>query len=440
MKRILFILAVVAAVSTAAWLIWRTSPAEPVSAAVALPRLQGQENKPVEGWVVCKDLGVGPVPGLANPRQRVRLCHPAGWEVDTYCLRADLPVPPIGGTCTRINDDTYNCGNGLQPLKEYNIRETPIPPATNTPTATSTATQSATPTSTTIRTPTPTSTLPTPPTETPLPTPAPTRRPSPGGPGYRQLFQQALGYLLQFSTPLASIEPTPTPFRPFHPTAVPQFALLAPQSPAYPTALPLASTNSLLSDQGRLQIRIKPDSQRLNSGNQIQIGVRVSDDCQFGEGTACVNSYQDTQGYEITFITIHSGIGGEAQGLRHILEGTGLDQAGLPLRQVRKNLAALLGSKVKISGSIEGETFEIIAAVRLPANQVRDYIKLPVSEALAFAAQVNPDLLPYVHPNHPLIVLETCGWRMPGEPNNDGLPDTSASIYLLVIGQSPSHQ
>lgn len=440
-RRNFIILATFAAIAAATWLIWKAYPAEPAAAAASQSRLLIQENKPIEGWVVCKDLGVGPVPGLANPRQRVRLCHQAGWEVDTYCLRPDLPVPLVGGTCTRISEDTYNCGRGLQPLREYNIRETPTPSATNTPTPTPTST--LTPTTTPTSPFTPTNTIPPTqpqPTEIPSPTPVPTRRPSPGGPGFRQLLQQALQQLVQFPTPRASIEPTPTPFQPLHPTEIQPLAPTFPEIPVSPTSLPAVSPDPILPDQGQLQIRIKPDSQRLNAGDPIQIKVRIAEECEFGAGAACVNSYQDSNGHQITFITIHSGIGGEAQGLRHALEGTGFDQAGLTLSQVRKNLQALLGSAVNFSGRVDGEPYEVLAAVRLPANQVKDYISLPVSEALAFAAQVDTDLLAYISPQQSLVVIETCGWQMAGEPNRDGLPETSASVYLLVIGQTSPGQ
>ena len=52
-------------------------------------------QKPVNGWVVCGNLGIGPVPGVPDLRQRLKLCHDAGWVVYTYCIQPGLPVPPF---------------------------------------------------------------------------------------------------------------------------------------------------------------------------------------------------------------------------------------------------------------------------------------------------------------------------------------------------------
>lgn len=95
-------------------------------------------QKPVSGWYVCRDLGIGTVPGVPGVRQRLRLCHAEGWAVNTYCTQPGLPVPPVGRRCTRISDDTYRCGAGNQRLREYRTLATPV--ATSTPTATPTQT------------------------------------------------------------------------------------------------------------------------------------------------------------------------------------------------------------------------------------------------------------------------------------------------------------
>jgi len=116
------------------------------------------------------------------------------------------------------------------------------------------------------------------------------------------------------------------------------------------------------------------------------------------------------------------------------LEGTGFDQAGFPLSQVKKNLQAIVGSPVTISQHDKKvNQYKVVAAVRLPANRVREYINTPINYALAYAAKFNPDLQPYIHPTSPIIVLETCGWRMPGERSSSNVSDTSASIYLIIL-------
>jgi hypothetical protein len=437
------------------------------SAAPVLPKIQIQENKPIEGWVVCKDLGIGTVPGVSGTHQRIRLCHQDGWVVNTYCLRPDLPVPMLGGLCTRVSEDTYNCGRGLQPLKEYQVRQTPTVPSplTDTPTSTQTNTPTQTPTSTQTQTqtPTPTNVPEIQPTETSTPIVMPTRpvipyqtptipvyRPSPGGFGFRQLLHQVLEQINPFTAASQAPLPSPTPFRPLHPTVTPPSVMAV--DPAYTyLQFPTATQSNLYqapgvnSDiiqfvawQSPVSIRLKPANPRLNGGKPIQIVFNADTECQFGDGNACVNKYRDRNGAEITFITVHSGIGGEAQPLRNALEGTGFDQAALPLSQVRKNLQALLGSEVIIKqGDSEQADLEIVAAVRLPARLVRDYINTPVSDALTTAAQYDPDLSHLIDSGQPLIVVETCGWRLPGEPNPDNLPDTSASIYLIVIKLKP---
>jgi hypothetical protein len=127
------------------------------------------DAKPAKGWVICKDLGIGPVPGILGSRQRFKLCHPSGWEVKTYCTFPNYPAPRLGATCTR-NGDLYTCGSGVQQLREYGVIATP-PAPTASPTAI-TATPSLT------VTPTPNAT-----TTPPSPTSTPVHRPRPGGPG-----------------------------------------------------------------------------------------------------------------------------------------------------------------------------------------------------------------------------------------------------------------
>ena len=100
-NRLLVLINGYASMCAMAVIVWsgtKSAPLNPASqSADALPPLA---DKPVYNWLVCQDLGVGPVPGLSEPRQRLRLCHNKGWEVLAYCLRPDLPVPELGTTCT----------------------------------------------------------------------------------------------------------------------------------------------------------------------------------------------------------------------------------------------------------------------------------------------------------------------------------------------------
>jgi hypothetical protein len=156
--------------------------------------------KPVNNWYVCANLGIGPVPGLPDPRQRFKVCHDSGWEIYAYCIEPNIPAPTLGTICSLINDQTLFCGAGVQSLREYRILQTPAagtgtPSVTPSPTATNTA--APTPTSTATPTPTHTATL----TATPTPfnstTPhAPrTPRPHPGGLGNLASWHRMLSML-----------------------------------------------------------------------------------------------------------------------------------------------------------------------------------------------------------------------------------------------------
>lgn len=105
-------------------------------------------DQPVYNWFVCEDLGFGPVPGLPEPRQILRLCHNQGWEIRAYCLQPSLPAPPIGQTCSLTPEGTYWCGNSYQLLQEFILDVTPtstaIPTETNTDIPTNTQQPSAT--------------------------------------------------------------------------------------------------------------------------------------------------------------------------------------------------------------------------------------------------------------------------------------------------------
>jgi hypothetical protein len=171
------------------------------SASKALPGAVGQpaqdftsqDDKPIHNWRVCADLGVGPVPGLNEPRQRFKLCHPKGWEVLAYCVEPNIPAPPIGRICSRTGEFAFSCGVGVQRLREYEIQVTPTPvlQETPTPTATQTSTATATPTITPSATASAAATAtrsiatasPTPPTQTLSALDTPTPRPRPGGIG-----------------------------------------------------------------------------------------------------------------------------------------------------------------------------------------------------------------------------------------------------------------
>ena len=155
-----------------------------------VPRVLGQVQLPVDGWTICADQGIGPVPGLPGSVQRMDLCHGSGWEVRAYCLDLGKPVPPNGTLCSMINTTDFWCGDNFQELREFQILQTPQAP---TPGPTATPQPSPTPQSS----PTPGQPTPNQPAPT-TPVPSATLqatvfvRPHPGGPSNLPLVLSAL--------------------------------------------------------------------------------------------------------------------------------------------------------------------------------------------------------------------------------------------------------
>jgi hypothetical protein len=378
-------------------------------AQVVQPQSLADSNLPVKGWYVCKDLGVGPVPGRVRPRQRIVLCHPDGWEIKTYCLNPNLPQPKLGTSCSRIGKKTYWCGNGIQPLKEYG--EPPPPTPNFTPTYT--------PTPTVTNTPNP----------TPPPTPTATKRPKTGGPSYRDINDQRI-----FSI---TVTPTVIPNTSYRPEN---------QS----NNSPLDSTNlkdnlsgvfygiDFNNTQTRVHIKIIPPNKRVNGGRPINISFIPSQHCKFGSQTACVNISQGGVNGKTIFLTIHSGVGGQAQAYRHAMEGTGYDTATLPLREIKKNVKELTGAKVIIyQGGKRVGGFVLAGSSRVPPKFTRIYFDLALPDSLKLAAGIDSSLARFTTPDQPQIVFETCGWKVPGEKWTAGLSNTQSSVYIGVIRRAP---
>ncbi len=362
-------------------------------------------QKPVYNWRVCANLGVGPVPGTGLRRLRFRLCHNRGWEVLAYCLQPERPAPAIGTICSRTSEDTYWCGNGIQNLREYRVQETPTP----TPTVTGTPAPTATPTPTIIA-PTPT---------------APARQARPGGPGLMEWAAQAgpaavRNLLARWFNPAS---PTPTPGAP---------ELAAPASPVDFYGIDFGRSDKTI------RITIYPPNRRLHRGKPIVIAFRPAAKCRFGDRRACVSVFQSEFAGQALLTTVHSGVGGEGQAFRHAIEGTSLGGAAYPLRKVLANLEAWEGAEVVITqGKRRVEGFKLTSLSRIPPRHVDSYLDAPIPEAIEFAAHLDPDFLPAPEPGRPLLLVETCGWRIPGERSADKVPATSASIYLAVIQHTP---
>lgn len=269
------------------------------------------------------------------------------------------------------------------------------------------------------------------------------------------LVLTALGILLDppavppsAATIPADPQPTPssTPFLPLHATDRP-----GPTPTAAPSAqqAPQLSTSSRpsapefygidLSPTGeRVTLEIFPSNSAFNRGQTISISFYPGKTCVFGDHHACVNTYRAPSGNEVPFLSIHSGVGGEAQALRHALEGTGINQAGLSLRQISANLRALTGAGVRLTqGSRVVSGLRLAFTGRVPAAVLQNYFETPVERALTQAARYDSALQPALDPSDPELAFETCGWKTSEEPWAPGVSSTTASVYLGVIRKDP---
>jgi len=251
------------------------------------------------------------------------------------------------------------------------------------------------------------------------------------------------GVAAKFAPVIFTVSPTPfqpgastsTPFQPV--TATPTATMTA-----SPTPLPMPGLEPLtymrfgidFSDTSQTtRILLSPSQADFNAGKPIRVSFRPGWPCEWINRRACTSLHYHGQ---VVLVTVHSGVAGDGQALRHALEGTWLNAASFPLKQVRANLAALQDGQVSIDQpGATAQGLRTLAAVRLPAAQVEAYFSLPVDDALDLAAQSSTEMALALASGAPLVVIETCGWRHPEEPWAPGVTDTSAAIYLITIGE-----
>ncbi len=235
---------------------------------------------------------------------------------------------------------------------------------------------------------------------------------------------------LQTATPFQPGILTQTPFRPVAatPTATPTL-------PPAPTPLPSTYERFGIdfSDTSQtIKTSFTSSNAAFHSGKPVQIAFRPGWPCEWANHRSCTSLHYQGQ---VVLVTTHSGVAGEGQPLRHALEGSWLNAAAFPMQQIRENLASLQNADVRIEqGSTSAEGIRVIAAVRVPAEQVNEYFSLPVNDALNLAAQFSTEAAEALSSNQPLLVIETCGWRHPEESIAPGTSSTSASVYLVIIG------
>jgi hypothetical protein len=183
-----------------------------------------------------------------------------------------------------------------------------------------------------------------------------------------------------------------------------------------------------------ITIKIFPKDKQVHYGLPIVIKFLPGSDCVFGDHYGCVQSYNPTSQGKVTFVSVHSGVGGEGQSLRGALEGTWINSAGYGLEHVAQNMAALSGARVSIrQGQTVLEGLQIGVVSRVPPATLGAYFSAPVWQALDIAAQTNPVVANFSSPDQPELVIETCGWRMRGEAWAQGIKATTGSAYLAVI-------
>lgn len=227
---------------------------------------------------------------------------------------------------------------------------------------------------------------------------------------------------------------TATPNQPFRPTATLVASTPGEPSPQRSELPSFAEGRIDFGSQGeRISLKIDPPDPRVNRGELIDISFLPGENCVFGDQQACVVAFRhETQ--KTIFISIHSGVGGEGQDFRHAVEGTGINRAGYSLQKVDKNMDALLGAEVAIlQGGDETGGYSLVGLTRIPASSLEVYLRLPASQAVAFAAALDPTLMGGVQKDRPMLIFETCGWKMGAEPWAQGVSGTTGSIYVGVI-------
>lgn len=210
-------------------------------------------------------------------------------------------------------------------------------------------------------------------------------------------------------------------------------------SPIGASALPGDRRRGILFSPGSatMTLRIEPPTPRFNHGQAVEISFMPGRTCSYGDGRACVYMFSAANGIPIIYLTIHSGVGGEGQAFRHAVEGTGLNRAASTLPEIQANLEALVGARVVLSqGEKTRRQFELVGLGRLPPDRMAAYIAAPVERALPLAAEIIPGFDAFLAPESPLIIFETCGWKVNGEPGAEQASATSGSVYIGIIQEN----
>ncbi len=192
--------------------------------------------------------------------------------------------------------------------------------------------------------------------------------------------------------------PTSTPFQPqtrtpiLRPIRLSNRTLAVTSTPAtpelQPTPAPITHFAQMLTDypEQKVHLVLYPD-QSVNAGQSIEMTFFPAQDCPYGTGTACISQHRSGQ---VILLTIHSGIGGEAEAFRQAVESTSLYGAGFTGEQIQTNLASLQNIPVQMSlGAGDMSELEMAAVARVPGVDLEQYFELPYDEALEMVARQN---------------------------------------------------
>lgn len=177
-------------------------------------------------------------------------------------------------------------------------------------------------------------------------------------------------------------------------------------------------------------------------GNESEKWVEVlflpGSQCIYGDGRACIFAFHLHNQTQVVFASIHSGLGGEGEPFRDMVEGTGINRGLFTPDQVENSMASIAGSDVFIKqGDLALQSLELTAIARIPPAFVEAYLALPIESTLDYAVEIgvlNPELL-----RGEVFILETCGWQLPGEETNANYPSSAQSIYLGVVRSVSVH-
>lgn len=261
--------------------------------------------------------------------------------------------------------------------------------------------------------------------------------------GYQSI---QVGLVPTFARATHTTTPTPTPTRtpmPVRHTAEVRAKPLTLRLTHTPTATPTATRTPTqenhpfhmgevdLSDfHAETHLEIEPHSDTYPAGTEIHLTFYPGDGCQFGDRRACVQSIENGQ---LTFLTIHSGLGGEGEPFRRTVEGSGINSSAYSLERIEALLTALEESPAVLTQSDGSAHLVLAAAVRIPAEQVAEYFALPLPDALQFAADHSHAFQQALNGTGNKLVFETCGWKHPSEDWHPGVSAVTGSVYVVIF-------